>query len=196
MKKFALRGMVILAAAVALCIFFSGTVRTLTTPKARFAQIRTGKMEQEIDLTGKVVFPEEEELTYSIPEGMTLTVTRVHVTAGSKVKAGDPLVSTRVTDGEKTLESLKKDLATAQKELRTLETKTAGIRLTRSEEKWQEAWNRENEARGRAQEARINLMTALRQAGVEWNGKDLPEGAGEEAQELYAAWQQAVPSLP
>lgn len=191
MKKFALRGMVILAAAVALCIFFSGTVRTLTTPKARFAQIRTGKMEQEIDLTGKVVFPEEEELTYSIPEGMTLTVTRVHVTAGSKVKAGDPLVSTRVTDGEKTLESLKKDLATAQKELRTLETKTAGIRLTRSEEKWQEAWNRENEARGRAQEARISLMTALRQAGLEWNGKDLPEGAGEEAQELYAAWQQA-----
>jgi hypothetical protein len=191
MKKFALRGMVILAAAVALCIFFSGTVRTLTTPKARFAQIRTGKMEQEIDLTGKVVFPEEEELTYSIPEGMTLTVTRVHVTAGSKVKAGDPLVSTRVTDGEKTLESLKKDLATAQKELRTLETKTAGIRLTRSEEKWQEAWNRENEARGRAQEARISLMTALRQAGQEWNGKDLPEGAGEEAQELYAAWQQA-----
>lgn len=191
MKKFALRGMVILAAAVALCIFFSGTVRTLTTPKARFAQIRTGKMEQEIDLTGKVVFPEEEELTYSIPEGMTLTVTRVHVTAGSKVKAGDPLVSTRVTDGEKTLESLKKDLATAQKELRTLETKTAGIRLTRSEEKWQEAWNRENEARGRAQEARISLMTALRQAGMEWNGKDLPEGAGEEAQELYAAWQQA-----
>ncbi|MBP3719986.1 MAG: hypothetical protein J6J41_01510 [Clostridia bacterium] len=191
MKKFALRGMVILAAAVALCIFFSGTVRTLTTPKARFAQIRTGKMEQEIDLTGKVVFPEEEELTYSIPEGMTLTVTRVHVTAGSKVKAGDPLVSTRVTDGEKTLESLKKDLATAQKELRTLETKTAGIRLTRSEEKWQETWNRENEARGRAQEARISLMTALRQAGLEWNGKDLPEGAGEEAQELYAAWQQA-----
>jgi hypothetical protein len=191
MKKFALRGMVILAAAVALCIFFSGTVRTLTTPKARFAQIRTGKMEQEIDLTGKVVFPEEEELTYSIPEGMTLTVTRVHVTAGSKVKAGDPLVSTRVTDGEKTLESLKKDLATAQKELRTLETKTAGIRLTRSEEKWQEAWNRENEARGRAQEARISLMTALRQAGLEWDGKDLPEGAGEEAQELYAAWQQA-----
>ena len=191
MKKFALRGMVILAAAVALCIFFSGTVRTLTTPKARFAQIRTGKMEQEIDLTGKVVFPEEEELTYSIPEGMTLTVTRVHVTAGSKVKAGDPLVSTRVTDGEKTLESLKKDLATAQKELRTLETKTAGIRLTRSEEKWQEAWNRESEARGRAQEARISLMTALRQAGLEWNGKDLPEGAGEEAQELYAAWQQA-----
>ena len=100
MKKFALRGMVILAAAVALCIFFSGTVRTLTTPKARFAQIRTGKMEQEVDLTGKVVFPEEEELTYSIPEGMTLTVTRVHVTAGSKVKAGDPLVSTRVTEAQ------------------------------------------------------------------------------------------------
>ena len=58
MKKFALRGLVILAAAVALCIFFSGTVRTLTTPKVRFAPVKMGKMEIETDLKGKVVFPE------------------------------------------------------------------------------------------------------------------------------------------
>ena len=126
----------------------------------------------------------------------TMVATRITATPPKASRQARDMVSTRVTDGEKTLESLKKDLATAQKELRTLETKTAGIRLTRSEEKWQEAWNRENEARGRAQEARISLMTALRQAGLEWNGKDLPEGAGEEAQELYAAWQQAEKDAP
>ena len=56
MKKFALRGLLILAIVVALCMFFSGTVRTLTTPKVRFAQAKNGKFEQEIELKGKVVF--------------------------------------------------------------------------------------------------------------------------------------------
>ena len=32
-----------------------------------------GKMEQEIELKGKVVFPEEEEFRLSVPEGMSLT---------------------------------------------------------------------------------------------------------------------------
>ena len=44
MKKFALRGLLILAIVVALCMFFSGTVRTLTTPKVRFAQAKNGKL--------------------------------------------------------------------------------------------------------------------------------------------------------
>ena len=91
MKKFALKGLIILAAVVAFCMFFSGTIRTLTTPKIRFAQVRMGKMEQETELTGKVVFPEEEEFRISLPEGVSLTLTRVHAAAGDRVKKGDTL---------------------------------------------------------------------------------------------------------
>ena len=42
MKKFALRGMVAVAVAVALCVLFSGTIRTLTTPMVRYAQTKNG----------------------------------------------------------------------------------------------------------------------------------------------------------
>ena len=191
MKKFALRGLLILAIVVALCIFFSGTLRTLTTPKVRFAQAKMGKMEQETQLKGKVVFPEEEELKLSIPEGLSLTVTRVYVAAGDKVKAGTALISTRVTDGEKTLESLKKESAEAQKELKTLERKAAEIRLTKGEQQWQDAWEKEEAARETEREARVNLQAALQQAGLKMTGEKLPEDAGEEIQSFYAAWMQA-----
>lgn len=189
MKKFALRGLVTLAVVVALCIFFSGTVRSLTTPKVRFAQVRMGKMEQETELKGQIVFPEEEEMKINMPENLSLTVTKVYVTAGSKVEKGDYLISAKVTDEEKTMKALRKDASAAQKEIRTLEQKTKYIRLTPGEKRWQEAWNAESEAREKEQEARVNLQTGLRQAGFEMteNGT-LPEEAGEELKMLFDAW--------
>ena len=45
LKKIALRGMIILAAIVALCILFAGTLRSLTTPKVEFAEVKNGKFE-------------------------------------------------------------------------------------------------------------------------------------------------------
>ena len=35
LKKFALRGLIALAVAVALCMFFARTVQTITTPKVK-----------------------------------------------------------------------------------------------------------------------------------------------------------------
>ena len=195
MKKFALKGLVILAAAVALCIFFSGTVRTLTTPKVRFAQAKMGRMEQETELTGKVVFPEEEELKISVPEGMSLTVAQVHVGAGDKVKEGQTLITARVTDAEKTLQGLRKEYATAQKELRALEKKTGEIRLTRGEQRWQEAWEKQEEAREREREARVSLQAAARLAGIEIGDAAPAAEAGEEILSLYQAWKEAGETL-
>ena len=120
MKKFALRGLLILAIVVALCMFFSGTVRTLTTPKVRFAQAKNGKFEQEIELKGKVVFPETEEIRVQVPRDLSLTIGQVKVAAGDKVKAGAVLMNAHVTDEEKNLEALQKEYENAQKELRTL----------------------------------------------------------------------------
>ncbi len=191
MKKFALRGLVILAVVVALCIFFSGTVRTLTTPKVRFAQAKMGKMETETKLTGKVVFPEVEELRIPVPEGVTLTVTRVAVSAGDRVKAGDTLAAAKVTDGEKNLESLRKESETAEKELRALRKKTGTIRLTRGELEWQEAWQQDAAARNSERDAWVEVNTSLRQAGLAMENGALPEAAGEEIQAQYEAWKEA-----
>ena len=43
MKKVALKAMVVLAIVIALCMFFSGTVRTITTPRVRFLSAKQGK---------------------------------------------------------------------------------------------------------------------------------------------------------
>ena len=191
MKKFALRGLIILAVVVALCIFFSGTIRTLTTPKVRFAQAKMGKFEQNTELTGKVVFPAEEEIRVAVPEGMSLTVTRVKAAAGDKVKAGDLLVAARVTDADKNLENLRKEYETARGNLRALEKKTGEIHLSRNEQKWQEAWEAEQEAMQAERDARVNLQVLLRQKNLELGeGNRLPEGAGEEEQEAWNTWRE------
>ncbi len=195
MKRFALKGLGILAAVVAFCMFFSGTIRTLTTPKVRFAQVRMGKMEQETELTGKVVFPEEEELRIALPEGVTLTLTGVQASPGDRVKKGSTLATARVTDREKSLAELRKELANTRKELRTLEKKAGAIRLTRGEESWKKAWERENEARSREQEARVSLQAAAAEAGIPWPAETLPEEAGEEFTGLYEGWRQAKEDL-
>lgn len=189
MKKFALRGMIILAVVVALCIFFSGTVRTLTTPKVRFAPAKNGKFEQSTNLTGKVVFPEEEEILIPIPEGMSLTVTRVRVGVGDRVKTGDTLAEAKVTDADKTLSALEKDYETAQTSLRSLEKKRGEIRLSNSEHKWQEAWQAEQDAMLAERDARVNLQVMLSQGGLALAADcTLPESADEDTRKAYEAW--------
>ena len=192
MKKFALRGMIVLAVVVALCIFFSGTIRTLTTPKVRFAQAKNGKFEQSTNLTGKVVFPAEEEVRIPIPEGMSLTVTRVRVAVGDKVKSGDALAVGKVTDADKTLAALEKDYETAQTNLRSLEKKRGDIRLSHNERRWQEAWEAEQKAMKEERNARVNLQVLLNQAGLELEADGtLPEKADEDAGQAYEAWRAA-----
>ena len=56
LKKFAVRGIVVLAVFVALCMFFSGTIRTITTPKVKLTSGRRGKLEERTELTGKLAF--------------------------------------------------------------------------------------------------------------------------------------------
>ena len=53
-KRFAIRGIVILAIFVALCMFFSGTVRTITTPKVRLTAAKRGKLEERVELSCKL----------------------------------------------------------------------------------------------------------------------------------------------
>ena len=87
LKKFALRGLIVLAAVIALCVLFSGTFRSLTTAKVSKAEAKNGKLETATVLMGKVVFPEEEEITIRVPDELSLTVQRLYV----KKKRGKPM---------------------------------------------------------------------------------------------------------
>ena len=188
-KKFALRGMIVLAVVIALCVLFSGTIRTLTTPKVRYAPVKQGKFENVTDLTGQVVFPEEEEIRLTVPEDASLTVTKVFVTQGQKVKKGEKLLSASVTDQEKTLARLRQEYDSAQDTLDEWERKNSGLRLTQNELLWQEAYENAKEAEQEEREARMEALSLL---GVEEMPEAVPEKASQEATEAYDAWKSAA----
>lgn len=189
LKKYALRGMIILAVFVALCILFAGTIRTLTIPKVRFAGVKNGKFEKVTELSGKVVFPEEEEIRMKVPEGYSLSVTGVSVTAGQKVKKGDKLLTAELTDAEKTLANLQKEYDTAQATLDTWERKNGEVRLTRGETQWMEAYEAAREAESAEMVARMDVMTHMEDGQMP---EQLPENAGTELKDAWAAWEKAA----
>ena len=98
LKKFAIRGIVILAVFVALCMFFSGTIRTLTTPKVRLVKAKKGKFEERIEITGKLAFPETEQVKPKLQDGTTLTISHVDTRVGYQVEEGDVLMTAQVTN--------------------------------------------------------------------------------------------------
>ena len=191
MKKAAVRAMIILAAVVALSMFFSGTIRTMTTPKVRFISARNGKFEQVLDLTGKVQFPEEEEILLEVSEGTTLNVTSIKVQPGDLVQEGDPLFSATVADLEKTMDELQKEYDTAQASLRKQTRKNGEIRLSRSEQSWLNAYDAAVAADADTRNRRLEMMSQLAAEGLSMEGEALPEKASEALKEAYTAWQTA-----
>ena len=49
-KKIAIKGLIAVAALVAVCMFFSGTIRTIATAKVKMTQPRSGKLTQSVEL--------------------------------------------------------------------------------------------------------------------------------------------------
>ena len=194
-KKFALRGMIILAVVLALCVLFSGTLRTLTTPKVRIAQTKNAKLETTVELKGKVVFPKDEEMTIRLPEGLGLTVTKVHVAVGEEVTKGQKLMSTEVTDAEKTLTTLQASYEEAKSTLDAWKRKNGDIRLTRNENLWIEAYDAAREAEKKELEARLAVMTELNTTNAKKVTEKAVKKAGENAVKLYEEWQETVKEM-
>ena len=191
MKKIAVRAMITLAVVVALCMFFSGTIRTITTAKVRFTAARQGKFEMTNELTGKVTFKETEELKLSVPEGTSLSVKSVFVKPGASVKAGDRLIGAAVVDYEKTIASLQSDYDTAQATLRNLLRKNGEARLTKGEQAWMEAYYAAQEASQKKRDTRVEVQALLALENLQLTDGELPEEASEELTAAFQAQAQA-----
>lgn len=190
MKRFAIKGLAALAAVVALCMFFSGTMKTLSTAKVKIVTAKSGKLEERLSLEGTLVFPETEEIGVSgLSAGQSVTVRRVRVAKGRRVKAGDVLLEGEVEGLEAKLDELTKTCEDAQKELLELERKNGEMRLKRTEELWIEAYDALAAAKAAQLEAQTALVVAARMADVELDGGRLPEGVKED--ELLACQQAA-----
>ena len=141
MKKFAIKGLVALAAVVALSMFFSGTIKTISTAKVKLVTAKQGKLEEEIKLSGQLTFPEKEDVKLELSSDQSVTIKRVRVAKGRRISAGDVLFEAEVSGYDKEMESLRGDYDDAQKKLLELERKNGDLRLKRTVEIWIEAYD-------------------------------------------------------
>ena len=121
LKQFALRGLIFLVVAVALCMFFARTVQTITTPKVRLYSPGQGRLEQEITLTAKVHFPETEEIVIAAAKDSPVTVEKVYVQPGSYVKAGDIIFTAEIPTYDEEMKELREAYAQKAQELTDLD---------------------------------------------------------------------------
>jgi len=165
MKKMAIKGLVTLAAVVALCMFFSGTIKTISTAKVKLVTAKQGKLEEEIKLSGNLTFPETEDVKLALTSDQSVTIKRVRVAKGRRVAAGDVLFEAEVSGYDKEMESLRGEYDAAQKELMELERKNGDVRLKRTEEIWVEAYDALAKSKDDCMTAQTQLEVAAKLAG-------------------------------
>ena len=189
MKKMAIKGLVALAAVVALCMFFSGTIKTISTAKVKLVTAKQGKLEEEIKLSGNLTFPQTEDVKLALASDQSVTIKRVRVAKGRRVAAGDVLFEAEVSGYDKEMESLRGEYDAAQKELMELERKNGDVRLKRTEEIWVETYDALAKSKDDCMTAQTQLEVAAKLAGVTLSGGRLPSG---ETDETLTAAQKAV----
>lgn len=105
-KSKALKGLLTLSIVIALCMFFSRTVQTITTPKVQRISASRGKLEQKIPLSGSLYFPEVEEVKIKEAQNLGIVIDQVHVRAGYYVKAGDVLFTASTPEYEQKMKEI------------------------------------------------------------------------------------------
>ena len=101
LKKLALKGLIILAVTVALCMFFARTVMTITTPKIQIVQASRGRLEQKIKLNAQVYFPETTDHILTEAAKSAIVVDKVYVRPGHHVVAGETLFTAILSEFDK-----------------------------------------------------------------------------------------------
>lgn len=177
LRKFALRGLITVAVCVALCMFFSGTIESITTPKVKLVKASRGKLTQNVELSGEVTYPETQDVRMALPAGQTLTILKVNVRPGYPVKAGDAVIEAEITGYDAAMEAAQTAYEGALDAMMNLKRKYGNITLRQSEQGYAEAYavlRSEIKAAARA-ETEMNL--ALRAEGLSYTEEGYPEGA-------------------
>ncbi len=191
LKKFAIRGIVILAVFVALCMFFSGTVRTITTPKVRLFVPKKGKLEERIKLTCKPAFPNTEPVSFGLSDGITLNIVKINSRAGYTVKAGEVIVEAKVADFDTKYKQYQSDYDSAAAQLLSIETKNRKTRITQRDQAYADAYYSVQSARHDMVDKEIEMDTLLSREKLERTETGYPEGASDALKQAIDAWRSA-----
>lgn len=129
-KQKALKALIILAVAIALCMFFARTVQTITTPKVQRISATKGKLEEKISLSAAVYFPETTAVYVKDAKKLALTIGEIKVRAGYQVKEGDVIFTADAAE----YETKRKELKTSyDKKVRELaEERASHVRIASS----------------------------------------------------------------
>ena len=193
-KKIAIKGLIAVAALVAVCMFFSGTIRTIATAKVKMTQPRSGKLTQSVELKSTLEFSVNNDVVLPDALDVNIEVKRVKAEAGYQVKKGDVIFTGAVADFDKTMQQYRDSYNEAQAALNALEDK--GIRLRRTDEAWAQAYDGLSQARSEWLDADLAYRARLKVDGLEAGEDDaLPEDASDELKALYETRQEKKAAL-
>ena len=111
----------------ALRTFFSGTIKTITTAKVKITRGRSGRLEEKIQLNGKLTFPDVVKVAYPLTDGQTIQITKVNFRPGYTVNEGDVVIQARVANYDETMKGYQDDYSAAMESLQQLESKNANV---------------------------------------------------------------------
>ena len=193
-KKIAIKGLIAVAALVAVCMFFSGTIRNIATAKVKMTQPRSGKLTQSVELKSTLEFSVNNDVVLPDALDVNIEVKRVKAEAGYQVKKGDVIFTGAVADFDKTMQQYRDSYNEAQAALNALEDK--GIRLRRTDEAWAQAYDGLSQARSEWLDADLAYRARLKVDGLEAGEDDaLPEDASDELKALYETRQEKKAAL-
>ena len=197
LKKFAVRGIIVLAIFVALCMFFSGTIRTITTPKVKLTVGKRGKLEERINLSCKPAFPEVDEVKLELPEDTSISILRVNTRAGYTVEEGETLIEARITNYEQSLKQYQETYDTSSETLMTLEKKNKGIHITKRDQAYADAYSALRAARKDSVARTLEMDAQLSKENLTRSDVEegCPEGCSDVLIAAVEAWRESSKAL-
>ena len=186
MKRFAAKGLIILAVTVFVCIFFSNTIQTITTPKVKLTSPTRGRLEVAIPVSAEIYFPDKESVILKDAKNLSVTIDKVSVRAGSYVTKGTALFTTTVGAYQDEKTKLRDELTAKEEERAELDIANRKLSQASHQNELYEAMMR---AESVLDDAKYTVRRKAKDAGISLTG-DLSEWkhqlnlAGESAGEL------------
>lgn len=167
LKQAALRGLIILAVTVALCMFFARTVQTITTPKVRLVTAGTGRFEDKMTFQAELFFPETDPVTVDEAARTPVTIDKVLVKPGYWVNAGDTIFTCKVPGYADEMKKLRGEYDAKSAELMALDV--TNRKLSR-ESRQNELYREMADAQEALTDALLAARTLAAKAGVTVSG--------------------------
>lgn len=165
-KNKVLKAFLIFAVIVAMCMYFSRTIQTVTTPKVRLVTAEMGRIEQKLSVVLKPYFPVQTEITLSRAQDYPVTVEKLYVKSGLYVQKGDVILTASLNDYAKKAQELEESYQKKNQELLDLD-------ITNRKNSKQSMQNDLYDLMLKKQEALVSAETEARLTAAR-EGLDLP----------------------